>query len=564
MAQIDYLVSIHMNQNQLLFPVIQNETTAPTSPTAVEGQMYANTTSNTLHYFDGTSWIDLSVSTVADADYGDITVTGGVWSIDAGVVSFTEMQNIATDRFLGRITAATGVVEELTTAQATSMLDLFATGSTVQGLVPGSNGGGSSVFLDGTGAWSSPGGGFADFDAGGDTNINQTVNSGDVLDIIGGTGITTTITKATTIVTVSAALDNTAVTPSSYGSAGNVATFTVDQQGRLTSAASVSIDITESQINNLGTIVTLNADTDVSGNSWVIDEDNMTSNLDTKVPTQQSVKAYVDAAVTGALSHKGGYNASTNTPALDTGSPVLTIGDMYTVTVAGTFFTVELEVGDVLISDVDSVDAASIADWTIVQTNLEYATTTVAGFVILATQAQVNTGTNALNVLTADTLEDKTYGTFTGTTITDNSVLKVALQELETALEAVESTAATNASETVKGVVEEATDAETAAGTATGATGAKLFVTPAKLQTELGTAGADDAHTRRKEFTCDADTSTDCLHNFGSRFVQVDVYRTLTPFDKVEVEVKLTSTTTATVNFNTAPTIGEYTIIVVG
>lgn len=40
-----------------------------------------------------------------------------------------------------------------------------------------------------------------------------------------------------------------------------------------------------------------------------------------------------------------------------------------------------------------------------------------------------------------------------------------------------------NASETVRGIVEEATDAEVTAGTAVGATGAKLFVTPAKLAT---------------------------------------------------------------------------------
>jgi len=40
-----------------------------------------------------------------------------------------------------------------------------------------------------------------------------------------------------------------------------------------------------------------------------------------------------------------------------------------------------------------------------------------------------------------------------------------------------------NASETVSGSAEEATDAETAAGTAVGGTGAKLFVTPAKLAT---------------------------------------------------------------------------------
>lgn len=33
---------------------------------------------------------------------------------------------------------------------------------------------------------------------------------------------------------------------------------------------------------------------DISGEAWVIDEDDMVSDLDTKVPTQQSVKAYVD------------------------------------------------------------------------------------------------------------------------------------------------------------------------------------------------------------------------------------------------------------------------------
>lgn len=42
---------------------------------------------------------------------------------------------------------------------------------------------------------------------------------------------------------------------------------------------------------------TMNADTDVSGNAWVLDEDNLATNSNTKVPTQQSVKAYVDNVV---------------------------------------------------------------------------------------------------------------------------------------------------------------------------------------------------------------------------------------------------------------------------
>lgn len=38
-------------------------------------------------------------------------------------------------------------------------------------------------------------------------------------------------------------------------------------------------------------------DTDVSANSWVVDEDTMVSDTAAKVPTQQSVKAYVDDAI---------------------------------------------------------------------------------------------------------------------------------------------------------------------------------------------------------------------------------------------------------------------------
>jgi hypothetical protein len=47
----------------------------------------------------------------------------------------------------------------------------------------------------------------------------------------------------------------------------------------------------------------MNSDTSTAAMSFVIDEDAMTSDLATKVPTQQSVKAYVDAAVIGAGSY---------------------------------------------------------------------------------------------------------------------------------------------------------------------------------------------------------------------------------------------------------------------
>lgn len=54
------------------------------------------------------------------------------------------------------------------------------------------------------------------------------------------------------------------------------------------------------------TDLTYNADTDVSANGWVLDEDNMASDDATKVPTQQSVKAYVDTATPAASDSAAG------------------------------------------------------------------------------------------------------------------------------------------------------------------------------------------------------------------------------------------------------------------
>ena len=79
--------------------------------------------------------------------------------------------------------------------------------------------------------------------------------------------------------------------------------------------------------------------------------------------------AYVDAAVVGLYDHKGAYNASTNSPDLDTSPSGILKGDAYTVSVAGTFFTAAVDAGDVLIADQDSPTLES--HWTIVNRNID-------------------------------------------------------------------------------------------------------------------------------------------------------------------------------------------------
>ncbi len=84
-----------------------------------------------------------------------------------------------------------------------------------------------------------------------------------------------------------------------------------------------------------------------------------------------AIKAQVDVAVASEMSYKGGYNADTNTPDLDDSPAAGTIakGDTYTVEVAGTFYGVEVNAGDMLVAEI--VDAGAEADWTIVNRNLE-------------------------------------------------------------------------------------------------------------------------------------------------------------------------------------------------
>jgi hypothetical protein len=87
---------------------------------------------------------------------GDVTKSAGGTSltIPNDTVTYAKMQNVsATSRILGRITSGAGDVEELTGAQATSLLTVFT--DLVQGVVPAS-GGGATRWLDSNGMWGDP------------------------------------------------------------------------------------------------------------------------------------------------------------------------------------------------------------------------------------------------------------------------------------------------------------------------------------------------------------------------------------------------------------------------
>jgi len=84
----------------------------------------------------------LGFGQLATAAYGNSTVT------------YAKIQNVVNDdRFLGRISGANGVIEELTGTQATTLLDTFQ--PTLKGLVP-SPAGATTTFLKADGTWAAP------------------------------------------------------------------------------------------------------------------------------------------------------------------------------------------------------------------------------------------------------------------------------------------------------------------------------------------------------------------------------------------------------------------------
>ena len=184
------------------------------SPITTNGTLAVTTTLS--GYIKGNGSGFTASATVATADLtgvlaagqfpamtGDVTNTVSTLAttIAAGVVTNAKLANVATATFKGRVTAATGVPEDLTGTQATTLLDVFS--STLKGLTP-SSGGGTANFLRADGTWTTPAGG-------------GTVTS---VSVVTANGVSGTVATATTTPAITLTLG--AVTPSSVAATGTV------------------------------------------------------------------------------------------------------------------------------------------------------------------------------------------------------------------------------------------------------------------------------------------------------------------------------------------------------
>jgi hypothetical protein len=120
----------------------------------------------------------------------------------------------------------------------------------------------------------------------------------------------------------------------------------------------------------ISSLATATADVDMGSNK-LINVTDPTANQDA------ATKAYVDSAVVGGLTYKGAYDAATNTPDLDSATNIaILIGDTYTVTADGLFFTEQVRIGDFLIAEENMAASggSALSKWTVVQSNIDIAT----------------------------------------------------------------------------------------------------------------------------------------------------------------------------------------------
>lgn len=494
-----FVVPIDLSQNELQNARVQNLASAPTSP--VSGQIYYNSGTNKVLYWNGSSWVDVTAGTTYSAGAG-LSLAGAVFSIDAAYASFTNYYTKT------QIDAGYQPLD----ADLTAIAALTANG----------------LLRKTAGTWA--------MDTATYLTANQTITlSGDVSGS-GTTAITVTISAATVTGKAltgyaSGANSALAATDTILGAFGKVqgqlnaklnsalkgaanGLAELDATGKVPSAQLPSyVDDTLEYANLAAFPATGEAgkiyvalDTNKiyrwSGSAYInISDAASTADQATKLATARTI------AATGDISWSVSFDGSGNVTASATISAATVTGKAITGYVAG------------------SNTALSATD-TILQA-------------LQKLQGQVSARVQA-----ADTF-------FIGTTSIAHNRASAAQTLAGVSID--------GSSESV-GNTHDSTKRKIWSGTqaAYDAIGTK------DANTVYHITDATAPPRKYSAAIAGAATSEVITHNLGTRDVVVSVVRAATPWDQVECDVEMTSTNTITLRFATAPAAGEYRIIVIG
>jgi hypothetical protein len=605
-----FVTGINLNKNELQNARIQNLSSAPSSPVA--GQIYFNSTDNTLYFYNGTDWIPASGSTEVIQDLIGSSLVGGVGltrtyndttgettidldntAVTHGSYGSTAAKTVAfTVDQQGRITAASEQDIQIATSQVTGLQEYIEDSvNTVvaagEGIDVSYNDAGNTYTVSAEDA-SDTNKGIASFSAT-DFAVSSghvTLNSESVSDIVGTmvtgnteTGITVTYQDGDNTLDFQVADQFPGHTTSDLAEGTNLyyTAERVQDEISTTVIAGTGLDSTYSDGSGTFTLdidstVTTNSGSQTLTNKTLGSSTSLGANLDAGTykitnlgapqnSTDAATKAYVDAVSEGLHVHEAAdvYVASNVTIAtdLEAGDSVdnvtLTAGMRILVNGQTTksqngIYVVSVSGGPTRALDFDTATEVASGDFIFVSSGDSYANT---GWV--QTKSPATIGTDEISFTQFSGAGTYTAGSglsLNGTVFSVDTTPSSGFAGLEVAANALN----------VK--VNTADGLEVTTNGLGINNGAGLTFSSGALVLDT-----DNGYGVRKYSTSVGDgsaTSYTVTHNLGTKNLTVQVYDNSSPYAQVETDVEHSGNNTVAIKFAQAPTTDQYRVVVIG
>lgn len=602
-----FVTGINLNKNELQNARIQNLSSAPSSPVA--GQIYFNTTSNVLFFYNGTEWVPASGSTeviqdvigssviggtALTATYNDTSgettidldntaVSHGSYGASNKTVSFTVDQQ-------GRLTAASDTSISIAASQVSDFTEA------TQDIIGSSLGEGEGIDI----SYSDPAGiitisgedasdtnkGIASFSATDFvvTSGNVALNNEAIQDKVGlmvtgntETGITVTYEDSDGTLDFVVADQFPSHTTSDLAEGTNLYYTAERVQDEISTAIVAGTGLDSTYNDGAGTL-TIDIDSTVTTNSGSQTLTNKTlgastalgANLDAGTykitnlgapqnSTDAATKAYVDAVSEGLHVHEAAkvYVGTNITIATDLEAGDLVDGVTLTagmrILVNGQtnqaengIYVVQASGGPIRALDFDTPTEVASGDFIFVSSGNTYGNT---GWVQTLSPATI--GVNNISFTQFSGAGTYTAGaglTLAGTVFSADVTPTSGNASLINTGGAIEVK-----TDTSRGLSVDANGLGINAGTGlTFNAGALAFASGYGVRKHAGDIGDNTA------------TVYTVTHNFGTKDVTVQIFENGSPYAQVEADVEHTNSNAVTIKFAAAPTLNQYRVVVVG